>query len=242
MRINAAARPRGALVQPVRRRAAQGRDPARPEGARGYRGERSRGVRQDRRAGEGRARKSLTELRRSSAARRSISRLSAHLSTHDWPGAARPSRSLDDLIDELRWDVPLRLFGGVHYLELSAEPYALSGEWEDFRRALGGSTGVPRRFIQEQASRRTRCSAASACCRRSSRRPGMGRRRSTCSSSARPPGSTCSGIATRSATGRAWGSSSSTLRGVETCRRRSEVLETQVEVRSRHGIDGARST
>ncbi|MFL5168217.1 MAG: DUF2332 family protein, partial [Microvirga sp.] len=43
---------------------------------------------------------------------------------------------VDDLVEELTWDVPLRLFGGVHYLELAGiEPYALSGQWDDFRAA-----------------------------------------------------------------------------------------------------------
>jgi len=37
-----------------------------------------------------------------------------------------------------RWDVPLRLFGGVHYLELAGvEPYALSGDWPDFLYSTG---------------------------------------------------------------------------------------------------------
>ena len=46
---------RGPLVQPVRARLHQGRDRARPQGARRPRRERPRRVRQDRRAGEGRA-------------------------------------------------------------------------------------------------------------------------------------------------------------------------------------------
>ena len=59
---------------------------------------------------------------------------------------------VDELVDDLRWDVPLRLFGGVHYLELSGEePYALSGDWEDFHRALVGRQGFLARFVREQA-------------------------------------------------------------------------------------------
>jgi hypothetical protein len=59
---------------------------------------------------------------------------------------------VDELVDELSWDVPLRLFGGVHYLELAGiEPYALSGEWRDFRAALEARCGFLARFVREQA-------------------------------------------------------------------------------------------
>lgn len=59
---------------------------------------------------------------------------------------------MDELVDELRWDVPLRLFGGVHYLELAGiEPYALSGEWDDFRAALEARRDFLARFVREQA-------------------------------------------------------------------------------------------
>lgn len=59
---------------------------------------------------------------------------------------------LDELVDDLRWDVPLRLFGGVHYLELAGiEPYALSGDWDDFRSALEAQRGFLARFVREQA-------------------------------------------------------------------------------------------
>jgi hypothetical protein len=48
--------------------------------------------------------------------------------------------------------VPLRLFGGVHYLELAGiEPYALSGEWRDFRAALEARRDFLARFVREQA-------------------------------------------------------------------------------------------
>ena len=58
---------------------------------------------------------------------------------------------VDELVDELRWDVPLRLFGGVHYLELAGvEPYALSGEWSDFRTALETQREFLARFVREQ--------------------------------------------------------------------------------------------
>jgi hypothetical protein len=59
---------------------------------------------------------------------------------------------VDELVDELTWDVPLRLFGGVHYLELAGiEPYALSGEWDDFRSALEARRDFLARFVREQA-------------------------------------------------------------------------------------------
>jgi hypothetical protein len=59
---------------------------------------------------------------------------------------------LEELVDELSWDVPLRLFGGVHYLELAGiEPYALSGDWEDFRSALEARRDFLARFVREQA-------------------------------------------------------------------------------------------
>ena len=48
--------------------------------------------------------------------------------------------------------MPLRLFGGVHYLELAGiEPYALSGEWDDFRSALEARGDFLARFVREQA-------------------------------------------------------------------------------------------
>jgi len=48
--------------------------------------------------------------------------------------------------------VPLRLFGGVHYLELAGvEPYALSGDWPDFRSALESQREFLARFVREQA-------------------------------------------------------------------------------------------
>jgi hypothetical protein len=59
---------------------------------------------------------------------------------------------VDELVDELTWDVPLRLFGGVHYLELAGiEPYALSGAWDDFRAALEARGDFLARFVREQA-------------------------------------------------------------------------------------------
>ena len=48
--------------------------------------------------------------------------------------------------------MPLRLFGGVHYLELAGiEPYALSGDWPDFRSALESQREFLARFVRDQA-------------------------------------------------------------------------------------------
>jgi hypothetical protein len=58
---------------------------------------------------------------------------------------------VDELVQELRWDVPLRLFAGVHYLQLAGiEPYALSGDWDDFRAALEAEREFLARFVREQ--------------------------------------------------------------------------------------------
>lgn len=50
----------------------------------------------------------------------------------------RDSAPVDAIVgDDRRWDLPLRLFGAVHYLVLSGvAPDALSGRWEDFVAAL----------------------------------------------------------------------------------------------------------
>jgi hypothetical protein len=151
---------------------------------------------------------------------------------------------LDELIGELRWDsagnIPLRLFGGVHYLELSGlEPYALSGEWEDFRRALEGQREFLSRFIQEQAVQTNevqRCFALLPAFLTLARESGarfldlleLG------------PSAGLNLLWDRYAYAYrhgAWGSSELTLRGVEYVPMPPEVLETQIEVRSRRGID-----
>ena len=58
---------------------------------------------------------------------------------------------VDELVEEWTWDVPLRLFGGVHYLVLAGvEPDALSGTWDDFRTALESERDFLSRFVAEQ--------------------------------------------------------------------------------------------
>jgi hypothetical protein len=143
-------------------------------------------------------------------------------------------------VDELRWDVPLRLFGGVHYLELSGvEPYALSGEWEDFRRALVEQKGFLARFVQEQGVQTNevqRCFALLPAFLTLARESGA------CALDLVELGPSAGlnllwdryAYAYRHGT---WGSSRLTLRGVEYAPVPGEMLGTEVEVRRRRGID-----
>jgi hypothetical protein len=147
---------------------------------------------------------------------------------------------VDDLVDQLRWDVPLRLFGGVHYLELSGvEPYALSGEWEDFRRALEGQRGFLARFIQEQGVQTNevqRCFALVPAFLTLARESGA----SALDLLELGPSAGLNLLWDRYAYAyrhRAWGSSELTLRGVEYAPVPADVLGTQVEIRDRRGID-----
>ena len=58
---------------------------------------------------------------------------------------------IEELVVDWSWDVPLRLFGGVHYLVLAGiEPDALSGTWDDFRAALEAERDFLSRFVAEQ--------------------------------------------------------------------------------------------
>ena len=147
---------------------------------------------------------------------------------------------LDDLIGALRWDVPLRLFGGVHYLELSGvEPYALSGEWEDFRQALEGQREFLARFIQEQAVQTNevqRCFALLPAFLTLAKESGA-----RCLDLLElGPSAGLNLLWDRYAYAYrhgSWGSSELTLRGVEYVPMPAEVLEAQVEVRNRRGID-----
>src|SRR4029078_1279467 len=96
-------------------------------------------------------------------------RQAAHFDAQGSPVYARLARRcateplVDGLVDELTWAVPLRLVGGVHYLELAGiEPYALSGEWSDFRSALEAREELLARLVREtgvQTNELQRCFA-----------------------------------------------------------------------------------
>ena len=147
---------------------------------------------------------------------------------------------MDELVGELSWDVPLRLFGAVHYLELAGiEPYALSGEWRDFRGALERRREFLERFVREQAVQTNevqRCFALLPAFLKLARSHG---------------GEALDLVELGPAAGlnllwdryayvyRAgkWGSSELTLQGVEYEPVPREVLARRIEVRQRLGID-----
>jgi hypothetical protein len=147
---------------------------------------------------------------------------------------------VDELVDELTWDVPLRLFGGVHYLELEGtEPYALSGDWEDFRAALEARRDFLARFVREQAVQTNevqRCYALLPAFLVLAREHGAG----MLDLVELGPSAGLNLLWDRYAyvyrAGR-WGSSELTLRGVEYAPVPREVLEWRVAVRGRLGID-----
>jgi hypothetical protein len=145
-----------------------------------------------------------------------------------------------ELVDELSWDVPLRLFGGVHYLELAGiEPYALSGEWEDFRSALESRKDFLARFVSEQAVQTNevqRCFALLPAFLTLAREHGDG----AVDLLELGPSAGLNLLWDRyEYTYRAgtWGSSELMLRGVEYEPVPREVLERRVEVRKRVGVD-----
>lgn len=136
--------------------------------------------------------------------------------------------------------MPLRLFGGVHYLELAGiEPYALSGEWHDFRRALETRGDFLARFVREQAVQTNevqRCWALLPAFLLLAREHG-GR---TLDLVELGPAAGLNLLWDRYAYAyRAglWGSSELTLRGIEYAPVPGEVLQRRVEVRRRLGID-----
>jgi hypothetical protein len=57
---------------------------------------------------------------------------------------------VNDLAPELRWDVPLRLFGGMHNLVLSGRVPDAFQSWERFSRALDEEAEFLTRFIAER--------------------------------------------------------------------------------------------
>ena len=147
---------------------------------------------------------------------------------------------MDELVEELSWDVPLRLFGGVHYLELAGiEPYALSGEWDDFRSALEVRGDFLNRFVREQAVQTNevqRCFALLPAFLALAREHGA----EALDLVELGPSAGLNLLWDRYAyvyrAGR-WGSSELLLRGVEYTPVPREVLERRPAVRQRLGID-----
>ncbi|HET7856708.1 MAG TPA: DUF2332 domain-containing protein [Gaiellaceae bacterium] len=124
----------------------EGRHRARPQGARRDRGGRSRGVRQDRRAGEGRARAlsgrlEQVFLHQAEQCERYGSPLYAALCRRL---ATEPA--VREILDDERWDRPLQLLGGLHYLALSEglDP------WDDPVPVLQERRDWFRRFVHER--------------------------------------------------------------------------------------------
>ena len=147
---------------------------------------------------------------------------------------------VDELVEKLSWDLPLRLFGGVHYLELEGtEPYALSGEWTDFRAALERRREFLARFVREQGVQTNevqRCFALLPAFLELAR----SHRTETLDLVELGPAAGLNLLWDRYAyvyrAGK-WGSSELTLRGVEYEPVPLEVLARRVHVRQRLGID-----
>lgn len=147
---------------------------------------------------------------------------------------------VDEVVEELSWDAPLRLFGGVHYLELAGiEPYALSGEWKDFRAALERQREFLARFVREQSVQTNevqRCYALLPAFLFLAREHGA----RVLDLVELGPSAGLNLLWDRYAyayrAGR-WGSSQLTLRGAEYGPVPREVLARRVEVRRRLGID-----
>jgi hypothetical protein len=136
--------------------------------------------------------------------------------------------------------VPLRLFGGVHYLELAGvEPYALSGDWPDFRSALESQRAFLARFVRDQAVQTNevqRCCALLPAFLELARESGA----ATLDLVELGPSAGLNLLWDRYAyayrAGR-WGSSELQLSGVEYEPVPREVLARRVRVRRRLGID-----
>jgi hypothetical protein len=136
--------------------------------------------------------------------------------------------------------VPLRLFGGVHYLELAGvEPYALSGEWSDFRSALESQHAFLARFVREQGVQTNevqRCYALLPAFLSLAHEHGASALDLVELGPAAGLNLLWDRYAYRYRAGR-WGSSELLLQGVEYAPVPREVLERRVEVRRRLGID-----
>lgn len=134
----------------------------------------------------------------------------------------------------------MRLFGGVHYLELAGvEPYALSGDWPDFRSALESQREFLARFVREQAVQTNevqRCYALLPAFLELARESGA----DTLDLVELGPSAGLNLLWDRYAyvyrAGR-WGSSDLQLSGVEYQPVPREVLSRRVDVRRRVGID-----
>src|SRR3954467_13203985 len=130
--------------------------------------------------------------------------------------------------------------GGVHYLDVAGiEPYALSGEWDDFRSALVARRGFLARFVREQAVQTNevqRCFALLPAFLELARAHGA----ETLDLVELGPSAGLNLLWDRYAyayrAGR-WGSSELTLSGTEYAPVPREVLARRVEVRQRLGID-----
>ena len=126
--------------------AARGGDPARPQGAGRARRERPAGVRRDRRAGEVRARspsQGLTQQREVFRSRPASAR-AARRCTRTCAGDSRATRRREHRRRRARWDAPLRLLGGLHYLVLAGD-----ASWDD--SALETHAEFLREFVREQS-------------------------------------------------------------------------------------------
>src|SRR5471030_1276032 len=135
--------PQRALVQPVHRGPQGGEYRARPEGARRPGDQRSGEVQRDRRAGEGCA--------AAIARREEIFLRQAAFCDGRSPLYAALCRRLagDERVDriapDLRWDLPLRLLGALHYLVLAG-----LASWGDVDAALEEHAGFLGRHLVEQ--------------------------------------------------------------------------------------------
>src|SRR5471030_63754 len=135
--------PQRALVQPVHRGPQGGEHRARPEGARRPGDQRPGEVQRDRRAGEGCA--------GAIARRDEIFLRQAAFCDGRSPLYASLCRRLagdgrvDRIAPDLRWDLPLRLLGGLHYLVLGG-----LASWDDLDGALDTHGDFLRRHAAEQ--------------------------------------------------------------------------------------------
>jgi hypothetical protein len=80
---------------------------------------------------------------------------------------------VDELVDEYRWDTPLKVVGGLHYLVLDGR-----AAWDDVEEALVGEREFLRRYVAEQGIQTNevqRCWALLPCLLEVARRTGADR-------------------------------------------------------------------